>query len=468
MVPKLLNYIILTPYFTRLFRSNIAEYGKITELYAYIVFLMILLTYGMETAYFRFATSDQRSKVFSNIMASILFTTGLFLALVLFFTNQIADVLKFTGEPYFIQYLAGILAVETLSAVPFARLRIENKARKFAILKMVLVVSNIAIMLFFYNVLPALGLKEIILNSNGFVSARFIFLSNFLSSLLVLAFLLPQFKDFRFRLINFSFLRSIYIYGLPLLVAGLAGVVNETLDRSIYKHIFSDTNKALYELGIYGANYKLASVILIVVQMFRYAAEPFFFNYEKEKDSRQRYAQIMSVFVGITVAMALGILLFMEVAKYFVASEFYAGLTVVPLIAFSYVLYGMLFNLSTWYKLSNHTYIAIFITIIGAAITLFINLLYVPKFGYMACAVAHVISYSVMVILSYWLCMKYYPIPYDMKKISSYLLLGFLLFLADKYIEIDWIILKYVIKILLLGIFFTFVAWKENVFKLLR
>lgn len=467
MVPKLLNFVILTPFFTRLFKYNIEEYGKVTELYAYIVFLMILLTYGMETAYFRYVNIEKsHKKVFSTIFTSILVTTAIFIFVIFYCTDGIASALKYEGEAYFIKYLGGILAIETLSAIPFAKLRIENKARKFAILKIVLVVLNIGIMLFYYKVSPKIFGSDFILNADKLVSARFIFISNFIASTIVFIFLIPECRLYNIKYFNFSILKRVYIYGIPLLVSGLGGVINETLDRSIFKHVFANTSEALYQLGVYGANYKLASVILIVVQMFRYAAEPFFFNYEKQKDSKERYAQVMHIFVGITLFMGLGILLFLNIARYFIASTYYSGLRIVPLIVLAYVLYGILFNLSVWFKLSNKTQYAIIITTVGALITITVNLIFLPEYGYYAAAVGHVTSYFVMVIISYILSRKYYLIPYNVPRITGYILLAVAIYFVDRFVEIDMILLSYLFKLFLLVLFSTFVIYKENLIEI--
>lgn len=471
MVPKLLNYVILTPYFTRLYNNSdsISEYGKVTELYAYIVFLMVVLTYGMETAYFRYVSVEkQRKSVFTTIMTSLIVTSTIFVAFVYLCTGSISIILKFTGEPYFIRMLAGIVSIEAISSIPFAKLRVENRARRFAVLRILQVIINIGVMLFIYNILPIiLGSKELLLNDKGIVSAKYIFLSNLMSSGFVLLLLLPEFKDFRIKLFNKRLYLKILVYALPLLLSGLAGVVNETLDRSIFKHVIDNTDLALYQLGIYGANYKLASIVMIFVQMFRYAAEPFFFNYEKEKDSKERYAQVMHVFVGIIVLIGLTIVIYIDFFKYFLGSKYHIGNVIVPYIVIAYVFYGILFNLSIWFKLSSKTYYAIAITLVGAIITFYINIKYIPQYSYHASAVAHVISYFAMVVISYLLGQKFYKIPYRIDRILTYIFIGIGIFFLDKYVKIDNLILNFLFKTLLVMLFAIFVCWKENIIKIL-
>jgi O-antigen/teichoic acid export membrane protein len=320
MVPRLMNYIILTPYFTyNLFKDAPQEYGKVTELYAYITFLMIVLTYGMETTYFRFINREKdKKKVFSTILSCLLCTSVIFLIGINSVINILAEGLKYKGEEIFIRLLAGILAVEAISAIPFAKLRVENRAKRFAILKFIHICMNIGLMLVIYNVLPSVSDNiDFLYNDDGIVSSQFIFLSNMVASTLILIMLLPEFKYYSIKKFDFKMVKPLMLYGLPLMISGLAGTINETLDRTIYKHVIVDQDIALRELGIYGANYKIGGLILIFIQMFRYAAEPYFFNKEKDKDSKDQYASLMHIFVGIITSMSLFILLFLLIRDHF-------------------------------------------------------------------------------------------------------------------------------------------------------
>jgi O-antigen/teichoic acid export membrane protein len=292
-------------------------------------------------------------------------------------------------------------------------------------------------------------------------------LSNLLASSVVLILLLPEFKDFSFKKISFKLYVPILAYGLPLLISGLAGVINETLDRSIFKHIIKDTQEALYQLAIYGANYKLASVILIIVQMFRYAAEPFFFNYEKEQDSKERYAQVMHIFIGILIFVALIIIVYIDILKHFLGNKYFIGIDIVPVIALAYIFYGILFNLSAWFKLSNKTQYAVVITAVGAIITILINVFYIGEYGYRASAVAHVISYFVMVLISFILSRIFYPIPYNLKRIVLYFIVGGIIYYINSLVRLESIILSYFIKTILVAIFAIFVVRKEKLDKIL-
>ena len=470
IIPRFLNYVIMAPYFTRLFKDdNMVEYGKVTELYAYIAFFMVLLTYGMETSYFKFVQENKnKRKVFSTIMTSIFVTSLTFLAVILVSTNKISVGLEYAGEPIFIRLLGAILAIEAITAIPFAKLRIEEKPRKFAVLKLVQVSVNIGLMLMIYNVIPVIsGSEEYLLNADGKISSRFIFLANLLANGVVALFLLNEFRDYSVRLFDIKLLKHVLVYGLPLLVSGLAGVINETLDRSVYRHIIQDDKTALLDLAVYGANYKIAAFIMLIIQMFRYAAEPFFFNYSKENDSKKQFAKLMNIFVGFIIGMGIFILLFIDYFKIIIDKDYHVGLFVVPYIILSYILYGILFNLSVWFKLSGKTRYAILITLVGAVVTLVINFIYVPQYGYLACAWAHVVSYSIMVILSYSLGQIYYKIPYNVFIILVYIALGVGIYKLNLMLKIDNTFVLNLIRLTMVSLFITFVGWKENIFQML-
>lgn len=471
IVPRLLNYVLLTPYFTKnLFKDAQHEYGKVTELYAYVALLTIILTYGMETTFFRFHnTKGDKKSVFSTIFASIIVTSSLFIGGVLIFSNQIAELRDYHGEVIFIKLIAAILAVEAISAIPFAKLRVKNKVKKFAMLKFLQVVLNIGLMVGIYNVMPkVLGSNTIILNDEGYVTAKYIFLMNLIASSFVLILLWSEIKEFKIKSINFSYYREMLVYAIPLMISGLAGVMNEALDRAIYVELIDDAKKAWYDLGIYGANYKLGGLLLIFIQMFRYAAEPYFFKKAADKDSKQQYAQVMSIFVGVIVAMGLMIVLYIDIFKYFIGASYYEGLFIVPYIVFAYILYGILFNLSVWYKVTSKTKYALIIMGSGAVATIVINIIFVPKYAYQASAIAHVVSYTIMVLISYIASRFYYPIKYNVIRILFYIAAGIAIYITSKYLTIQNGFLDFVIKGIVLLIFITFVAWRENIIKEIR
>jgi O-antigen/teichoic acid export membrane protein len=444
----------------------VSEYGKLTELYAYVTFLLILLTYGMETAYFRYVNiSENKNGVFSTIIASVFTTSLLFVILVSVNVSSIADLLDYSGEKSFIIIVACIVAVEAFTAIPFAKIRNEEKALKFAILKSVNVFVNIAIIAIFYNFLPAIGLGDFIKNNAGVVSVKYVLLANLITSCIILLLLIPDFAEFSLRNCSFRLWKKLIKFGWPLLIAGFAGTINETLDRSLLKHLISDKSRALYDVAIYGANYKIAALILLFIQIYRFALEPFFFNYADKKDSKEQYARLMNLFVGIAVGMGVFILIFLDYLKYFVNPEYHEGLLIVPYIIVAYILSGIYYNQSVWYKLTDKTYYAAIIALMGAIVTVFINVYFVPLYSYYASAVAHVLSYALMVFFSYMLSLKYYKIKYDIVRIGSYILLGSVLVYINNLISINSIIIKIAFKTILVSIFVIFVLWREELYK---
>ena len=467
MIPRVLNYIILTPYFTYyVFKNDMNEYGKLTELYAYLSFLIILLTYGMETAYFRFYNKeDVKDKVFSTIITSVFTTSLAFILLVTVFIKKICNFLKYSNEKDLIIILAAIVAIEAFSAIPFAKLRVLEKAKKFALFKGINIFVNILFILFFYNFLPEIGLKELIENSHGDVSVKFVLLANLLTSSIILLMLLPELREFAIKKVNWNLLRTLLKFGWPLLIAGFAGIINESLDRSILKQLIPNEIKGLHDLAVYGANYKIAAFILLFIQIYRFAIEPFFFNYEKNNDSKRQYASLMNLFVGITVFMGLFIMVFLNYIKYFVPSAYQEGLGVVPYIIIAYIFSGIYYNHSVWFKLSEKTIYAVYIASIGAIATIILNVVYVPKYSYHASAVATVIAYGLMVIFSFIFSVRYYYIKYNLKRIILYFIIGIGLVILSKLIDIRILILNLTIKTVIVSIFAIFVIWREGLLK---
>ncbi|MCG8700823.1 MAG: polysaccharide biosynthesis C-terminal domain-containing protein [Bacteroidales bacterium] len=418
IVSRLLNYTLLTAYYTRQF--SIESYGEIQELYSYIAFLLVLLTFGLETGFFRFGANKGDLKgVFSTIMAFLLCTSSLFMISVYSSSESIAGWIDYEGNRNFIILIGAIVAVDAFNAIPFALLRLQNKAKKFSILKFVSVVVNIILVLGYYEVLPRISLEKFQANT---ANITFILVANLITSGLTTLFLTNELRIFSFKSINWITYKKLMIYSLPLMISGLAGIANETLDRAIMKHVLGEKGK--YYLGIYAANYKVGMLLGIFIQMFRFSAEPFFFNYYKNDDSKKVYADVMRIFIPICMIIVMGIVLYLDYIKYFVDSKFHEGLRIVPIVLASYMLYGIFFNLSIWYKLKKLTYYGLIFTCIGATITIVFNLWLVPMFGYEMAAWGHVSAYSVMVVLSFFVGRKYYRINYNILRITEYIMVS--------------------------------------------
>ena len=425
IVGRLLNYF-LVPIYTRVFAE--ATYGVVTEMYAYSAFFIVLLISGMETAFFRYSEkyNTLKNKVFSTAFLSVCFFTFGFWILSLSFNQSLSSVLRYSANPEYLIYLVLIIGLDAMSAVPFARLRAENKAKKFAFLKLFHIGLNIGLNLWFF--LPHMAfIKE----GSGFITefaaaygtespeVAYVFISNLIASGLTFLFLCPEIFKHKLHF-DRALWKTLMRYGFPLLIAGMAGISNETLDRILLKYLLPQ-DIAMAELGIYGACYKVSILISVFIQAFRYAAEPFFFAQEKNTDARKTYASVMNYFVIIIGLIMMGILMYLDVVIKFVGEEFRVGVTVVPILLLANVFLGIFYNLSVWYKLKNKTIYGAALYSFGALITIVLNIIWIPIYGYVGSAWATLICYASMAIGSYFIGKKVYPIPYNIKKIILYI-----------------------------------------------
>ena len=443
IIPRLLNYVLLTPFFTRIF--NKGEYGSLTELYAYVAFLLVFLTYGMETTFFRFYESEnKKERVYSTIMWSMFITTSIFLFIIVFFYPHIAQLIDYKNHTNFILWLGIIVGTDAFFAVPFAKLRQENKAVRFTIIKL----TNITVNLLLIYFILYLCKTESEINPNSFlgkiynpeIGVGYVLLANLVSSLVVAIMLIPQLLEIK-RIFDLQLLKKILHYTWPLLVVGSAAMVNEVGDKIILKYVISPENHPMEQVGIYGAAYKLAVLMTIFIQMFKYAAEPFFFKQAKEKNAQKTYAFVMKYFIIFGIIIFLGITLFMDLIKYYIGANFWEGLKIVPIILIANLFLGIYYNLSIWYKLTNKTILGAAISIIGAIITLVINFSLIPIYGYMASAWATLAAYGSMMLISWAWGKKYYPIQYPIKSILLYFFAGLGIYFLSQQIQIEnfWI-----------------------------
>lgn len=435
VLPRLLNYLLLTPFYTRVFPR--AEYGIITELYAYVVFLIVILTYGLETGYFRFASnSKDKETVYSSAMGSLFLSSIIFIAVFVLFRQPVAAGLGYGNNPEYIGMLAAIVGIDAFTALPFARIRLYNKPVKYTIVRLVEVVVNIGLNWFFLYFAPKHQGDSSWISSvyNENIGVGYVLISNLVASLMKLFFLgeeiIAAFKSH----FNFTLLKEILKYSFPLLIAGLAGTVNEALDRVLIKHLTDPALLPMEQLGIYGANYKIAVLMTLYVQMFKYAAEPFFFSKSGRKDSERLYADVMKFFLIPGLLIFLVVMLYLDYFKLFIGKDFREGIGIVPVILMANLIMGMFFNLSIWYKLTNKTMIGAWLVIIGAAITVTINVIFIPRYGYYASAWGHLICYSVMLVLSFLWSGKYMKIPYDLKTIAFYFVVVLGVYFLDELI----------------------------------
>lgn len=430
IIPRLLNYF-LVPFYTRVFAQD--AYGQITELYAWVAIVMVMLTYGMETAFFRYAESEKDpKKVFNTATASLLFTSIVFLIFVFIFLGDIASSIQYSGHKEYIGLLAIIVAIDAFTSLPFANLRYQKKAKRFALIKIISVLINVILNFIFILIIPQVmgaNLKDLILYQ-GTDLIGFVFVANLVSSLASLLLLLPELRSFKLQ-IDWKIFRKLLDYGMPILVIGIAGMINEVADKILLKYFLADRSTAEAQIGIYGANYKLAILMMLFIQMFRYAAEPFFFRESGNKDARQIYSSVMTYFVIFTWFIFLGVTLYIDIFKHFIGPAFWVGLQVVPIVLSAKLFLGIFYNLSVWYKLTNKTLYGAVIALFGASITIILNIILIPKIGYLGSAWANFACYFSMMVISFLWGRKIYKVDYNLKKILLYSFLALIIYFVS-------------------------------------
>ena len=412
ILARVINFLFV-PIYTRLLSPE--SYGVVTEFMAYIAVLQVMLVLGLETGCFRFANKEgvDPKKVYSSAFVTVFCVSATFLALMLAFATPIASSLGYAGYESCIMYMGGILALDSFTAILFAKLRQETKAFKFAILKTVKIVTETAANLVLFLWFPShVDSAPWLLN---FIPATpdfsYVIFSIFISCVVCGLLFMPDFFKLSFSL-DTKLIRQMLAYSLPLMIAALPGVVNDFLDRILFRYFDTNADAWRSSLGLYQAAVKLAVIMNLFIQMFRYAAEPFFFRQSREKGSVKLYADVQEYFTAFCGLVFLGVILYIDIIALILGPQFREAVGIVPVMLLSYMILGMLFNVSMWYKLSGKTNIAIWITLSGLAVTALVIVLFMPKFSYWAAAYGHLASYLVMFIISAVLGAKYYPIPY--------------------------------------------------------
>jgi O-antigen/teichoic acid export membrane protein len=452
IVARFLNYL-LTPVHTAAFSPD--QFGIITEMYAYVSFLVVLLTYGMETTFFRFSNREgaKPEAIFGSILRSLLVTSAGFALLALFFRQSIANLLHYPNHAEYVAWFALIIALDAVSTIPMARLRQQQRSWWFVGVNFSNVGINVALNLFFLAYCKPLvegGGNNWLTDTfyNPEIGVGYVFIANLIASAFKLLLLLPQFYGLNSRS-NEVALRPMLAYALPLLLAGMAGMVNETLDRILLKYLLlgkMGLEATMTHVGIYGACYKISIIITLFIQAFRYAADPFFFSQAQNQDAPRTYALIMRYFVITCLTMFLTIVLFIDFFKYFIPNEAYwEGLRIVPILLLANIALGIYYNQSVWYKMTDRTFYGARIAVVGAFVTVLLNLFLIPFMGYMGSAWATLGAYTAMVLLSWYWGRKVYPIPYPVKTLTGYTVFALTLFAAGHYLrilipEFTWII----------------------------
>jgi O-antigen/teichoic acid export membrane protein len=455
IVGRFINYL-LVPLHTALFVAS--DYGVNTLMYSYVTFFNVLLTYGMETAFFRFSQkSENPDQVYSTALTSLISSSVFFGLLFTLLAQPLANLIHIPDHPEFVVYFVLILSLDAISAIPFAYLRQQNKALKFALIKNVNIFTNILLNLYFLLLCPWVQKQYGVLLPlfDGQIHIGYVFIANLFASVLTLPLLAVEIMAIRNATFNKILWRKMLVYGLPLMVVGFAGMINETLDRIIISYAYDDAQKGLEATGIYGANYKLSILMSLFIQAFRYAAEPFFFNHAKTNDKRAIYAGVMNYFVLICLGLFLFVMLFINLFKHFISPNYWEGLHVVPVLLIANLFLGVYYNLSIWYKLSDNTNKGALISLFGACVTIVVNLLLVPHFGYTGSAWATLICYVSMVVFCYAWGAKHYPIPYQVGRLIGYIILALVIYAVSRMLspmlETNVILLYAVNSLFLLG-----------------
>lgn len=461
IIGRVLNYL-LVPIYTRVLDES--AYGTVVEWYSYIALFLVVLTYGLETAFFRYSQdSTDKKRVFGTSLTSIVSTSLLFLVIVFMFINPISSALQYSLHAEYVVYFALILFFDAINTIPFANLRAENKPKKFVIIKLTGIFLNIGMNLFLVILVP-----YVVNNHNGFLTDIFltffdkndlisyILLSNLISSGFTSLLFVGDFFKFSYRF-DFKLWKKMMVYALPLLVFGLAGVVNEVMDRVLLKYLLPSDISLAY-VGIYGACYKVAVLMTIFIQAYKYAAEPFFFAKHKDTDARQTYATVMNYFVIVTSLIFLGTMLYLDLVIYFVGDKFRSGRDVIPILLLANMFLGIYYNLSIWYKLTDKTKFGAYISIFGAVITLALNFYWIPRIGYMGSAWATFICYGAMMVVSYIIGQKHYKVPYKVWQNVGVMAFSVGLYFLSVQMGIENLTLKMLVNTLLLSVFVAVIA----------
>lgn len=458
---KFLNYL-LVPLYTNVLSAASGGYGVITNIYALTALLLVLLTYGMETGFFRFANKqgENPTRVYSTILISVACTSLLFFILVLCNLDSVAGFLGYATHPEYIGIMAAVVALDAFQSIPFAWLRYQRKAVKFASLKLLFIVMSLALNLTYYVALPALYKTHpewVSSFYNPAVGVGYTFGINLVCTASITVLFWPELTGFRY-VFDRRLWRQILSYSLPILILGLAGILNQTVDKIIFPFVYDGTEaEAKTQLGIYGACSKIAMIMAMLIQAFRYAYEPFVFGKSAEKDSRETYAQAMKYFIIFALMAFLAVTCYMDLLRYVIAPAYWDGLRVVPIVMTAELFMGIYFNLSFWYKLTDQTRYGAWFSLTGCLLIVLLNVLFVPHYGYMACAWAGVAGYGICMLLSYFIGQRKYPIHYDLRSILRYASLAILIYFISGLIPTTCnLLLRLGINTLLFGVFVAY------------
>ncbi len=435
IVGRFLNYL-LVPLYTAKISAASGGYGVITNMYAYTALLLVILTYGMETTFFRFVNKEEENGpvVYSTVLAMVGCTSLAFVALVFLFLNPLSEAMGYADHPSYVWTMFVTVAIDAFQCIPFAYLRYKKRPLKFAAFKLLFIVLNIALNIVYY----------LLLDGHDVGYAFYINLA--CTASITLCFYKELKEGFGGQFAPWvetkCLMRRMFSYSWPILVLGIAGILNQTADKILFPYIYKGSD-AHTQLGIYGAASKIAMIMAMITQAFRYAYEPFVFGKAKDKDNRSTYATAMKYFLIFTLLAFLVVVAYIDVLRHIIGRDYWEGLRVVPIVMAAEILMGVYFNLSFWYKLIDRTIWGAWFSGIGCIVLIAVNVIFVPQYGYMACAWAGFAGYGTAMVLSYFVGQRYYPIAYPLKSIGVYVLITVIFFVAmqtaETYIANFWL-----------------------------
>ena len=449
IVGRFLNYL-LVPLYTHVISAASGGYGIVTNLYAYTALILVILTFGMETTFFRFANKEGEDPhtVFGTSLAMVGTLSAVFLAAVFTLITPISRALGYADHPEYILMMASVVALDAIQAIPFCLLRYRKKAVKFACLKLLFIIMNIGLNLLYFVVL-------------GHTEVYYVFLLNLVCTAIITLFFIPELARIRFR-VDMRLLGRMLSYSWPILILGIAGILNQAADKMIFPLVYPDRAQGIRELAVYGACTKIAMIMAMITQAFRYAYEPFVFAQSRERGQAHMYATGMKYFVIFTLLAFLCVMAWLPALRHMVGADYWQGLRVVPIVMAAEIMMGIYFNLSFWYKLIDKTIYGAVFSIAGCTVLLAVNFWGIPRMGYMACAWGGFAGYGTAMALSYAVGQRMNPIPYPMHSMACYLLLATALFALIECIPDGWPVgARLATGTALVGVYATYTVWRD-------
>ena len=462
IVGRFLNYL-LVPVYTYHISAASGGYGVVTNIYAYTALLLVILTFGMETTFFYYSNKEgvDRRRVFSTALGAVASVALIFVALVMLFIGPVSGAMGYADHPEYLRVMACVVALDAFQAILFARLRQEGRAWKFFALKMAFILLTVVLTLFVFLVAPHWSHQSWMGWYNEADQVGYIFYINLFCTAVVTLGFARELKDFRLSSFNFQLLKRMLRYAWPLLLLGIVGIFNQVADKILLPWLLPG-DEGLRQLGVYGACVKIAMLMAIITQAFRYAYEPFVFGGQRDKNSKETQALATKYFVIFTLLAFLTVMCYIDLFQYFVGADYREALPAVPIVMMAEILMGVYFNLSFWYKLSGQTWWGAVMSAAGCAVLVAVNVIFVPRIGYMACAWGGLAGYGVCVLLSYFIGQRKNPVPYPVGTMLIYAALALGLYALTVELRPHALGWRLVLNTVLLAVYLAVVAWNER------